>query len=167
MLMYLDHRQSWLVYGYSLLILVILVLFWLSGTGQIWCFRPFWWCFVDFPNDPFDWNWSYLDFLGFIWRTYGRKYRGGRRHISDALRRILSCFIYSCSSSGSYNLQFSSSYQPGNTMCSFPWLLHVWNMHTVLLFFILFWIHLRKLFSGTVAVIWLICGNRVALIRLQ
>ena len=33
-LMYLDHRQNWLVYGYGLLIFVILALFWLSETGQ-------------------------------------------------------------------------------------------------------------------------------------
>ena len=77
MLMYRDHLQSWLIYGYSLLIFVILVQFWLSGTGQIWCFRPFWWCSVDFLHDPFDWNWSYLECLCCIWRTGGSKYRGG------------------------------------------------------------------------------------------
>ena len=37
--MYLDHLQNWLVYGYSLLIFLILALFWLSETGQIWGFR--------------------------------------------------------------------------------------------------------------------------------
>ena len=36
MLMYLDHLQNWLVYGYSLLIFL-----WLSETGQIWGFRAF------------------------------------------------------------------------------------------------------------------------------
>ena len=36
MLMYLDHLQNWLVYGYGLLIFLILALFWLSETGQIW-----------------------------------------------------------------------------------------------------------------------------------
>ena len=41
MLMYLDHLQNWLVYGYSLLICLILALFWLSETGQIWGFRAF------------------------------------------------------------------------------------------------------------------------------
>ena len=41
MLMYLDHLQNWLVYDYSLLILLILALFWLSETGQIWGFRAF------------------------------------------------------------------------------------------------------------------------------
>ena len=41
MLMYLDHLQNWLVYGHSLLIFLILALFWLSETGQIWGFRAF------------------------------------------------------------------------------------------------------------------------------
>ena len=36
MLMYLDHLQNWLVYGHGLLIFLILALFWLSETGQIW-----------------------------------------------------------------------------------------------------------------------------------
>ena len=39
MLMYLDHLQNWLVYGHSLLIFLILALFWLSETGEIWGFR--------------------------------------------------------------------------------------------------------------------------------
>ena len=39
MLMYLDHHQNWLVYGHGLLIFLILALFWLSETGQIWGFR--------------------------------------------------------------------------------------------------------------------------------
>ena len=34
-----DHLQNWFVYGHSLLIFLILVLFWLSETGQIWGFR--------------------------------------------------------------------------------------------------------------------------------
>ena len=41
MLMYLDHLQNWLVYGRRLLIFLILALFWLSETGQIWGFRAF------------------------------------------------------------------------------------------------------------------------------
>ena len=41
MLMYLDHLQNWLVYGYGLLIFLILALFWLSETGQILGFRSF------------------------------------------------------------------------------------------------------------------------------
>ena len=40
-LMYLDHLQNWLVYGHSLLIFLILALFWLSETGQIWGFQAF------------------------------------------------------------------------------------------------------------------------------
>ena len=43
MLMYLDHLQNWLVYGHGLLIFVILALFWLCETGQIWGFRAFPW----------------------------------------------------------------------------------------------------------------------------
>ena len=39
--MYLDHLQNWLVYGHSLFIFLILALFWLSETGQIWGFRAF------------------------------------------------------------------------------------------------------------------------------
>ena len=41
MLMYLDHLHNWLVYSHSLLIFLILALFWLSETGQIWGFRAF------------------------------------------------------------------------------------------------------------------------------
>ena len=41
MLMYLDHLQNWLVYGYGLLIFLILALFWLSETGRIWGFWAF------------------------------------------------------------------------------------------------------------------------------
>ena len=41
MLMYLDHLQNWLVLGQGLLTFVILALFWLNETGQIWGFRAF------------------------------------------------------------------------------------------------------------------------------
>ena len=41
MLMYPGHLQNWLVHGHGLLIFLILALFWLSETGQIWCFRAF------------------------------------------------------------------------------------------------------------------------------
>ena len=41
MLMYLDHLQNWLVLGHGLLTFVILAVFWLSETGQIWGFRAF------------------------------------------------------------------------------------------------------------------------------
>ena len=37
-LMYLDHLQNCLVLGHGLLIFLILALFWLSETGQIWGF---------------------------------------------------------------------------------------------------------------------------------
>ena len=40
-LMYLDHIQNLLVNGHGLLIFLILALFWLSETGQIWGFRVF------------------------------------------------------------------------------------------------------------------------------
>ena len=41
MLLYPDHLQNWLDYGYCLVIFLILVLFWLSETGQIWGFQAF------------------------------------------------------------------------------------------------------------------------------
>ena len=41
MLMYLDHHQNWLVFGHTLLIFLILALFWLSEAGQIWGFQAF------------------------------------------------------------------------------------------------------------------------------
>ena len=41
MLMYRDHLQNSLLYGRGLLILLILALFWLSETCQIWGFRAF------------------------------------------------------------------------------------------------------------------------------
>ena len=40
-LMYPDHLQNWLVYGHGLLIFLILALFWLIETGQIWGFQVF------------------------------------------------------------------------------------------------------------------------------
>ena len=54
MLMYPDNFQNWLDYGYSLYIFLILILFLLSETGQIWGFQEFWSCSVDFPHygDP-------------------------------------------------------------------------------------------------------------------
>ena len=51
-LMYLDYLQNWLVYGYSLLIFVILALFWLSETGQIWGF----WTFPAERMERMTWN---------------------------------------------------------------------------------------------------------------
>ena len=52
MLMYLDHLQNWLVLGHGLLTFVILVLFWLSETGQIWGFQAF----SGKPNEEMAWN---------------------------------------------------------------------------------------------------------------
>ena len=54
------------------------MLFWLSETGKIWGFQAFWSCSVNFPHygDPLAWNWSYLGFLGIIWRTCGSKCQG-------------------------------------------------------------------------------------------
>ena len=51
-LMYLDHLQNWPVYGHSLLIFLILALFWLSETGLFLGFRAF-------PREPIEgmaWN---------------------------------------------------------------------------------------------------------------
>ena len=41
MLVYLHHLQNWLVYGRGLVIFLILALFWLSETGEIWGFQAF------------------------------------------------------------------------------------------------------------------------------
>ena len=65
MLMYLDYFQNWSVYGHGPLIFLILALFWLSETGQIWGFRAFpgehvegmawhftrWWILTTFRTD--------------------------------------------------------------------------------------------------------------------
>ena len=65
MLMYLDHLQNWLVYGHGLVIFLILAIFGLSETGQIWGFRVFpgecmeemawnfarWWILTTFRTD--------------------------------------------------------------------------------------------------------------------
>ena len=52
--MYLDHLQNWLVYGHGLLIIVILALFWLSETGQIWGF----WVFAGERMEEMAWNFA-------------------------------------------------------------------------------------------------------------
>ena len=62
MLMYPDYLQNWLEYGNSMLIFQILMLFWLSETGQIWGFQAFWSCSVDFPHDG-----DPLAEIGHIW----------------------------------------------------------------------------------------------------
>ena len=53
-LMYLDHLQNWLVQGHSLLIFLILALFWLSETGQIWGF----WAFPGERMEEMAWNFA-------------------------------------------------------------------------------------------------------------
>ena len=50
--------QKWLDFGHSLLILLILVLFWLSEMGQIWGFRPFWSCSVVLAATKQLYEWS-------------------------------------------------------------------------------------------------------------
>ena len=54
MLLYPDHLQNWLAYGDDLLIFLILVLFWLSETGQIWGFRVF----SGKPIEEMAWNFA-------------------------------------------------------------------------------------------------------------
>ena len=99
-LMYLDHLQNWLLYGYGLLIFLILALFRLSETGQIWGSRAFPgermekmasnfapWCilitfrminlwlwsvdFSYFGTILTKWNGSNLGFLGISWKMHG------------------------------------------------------------------------------------------------
>ena len=55
MLMYLNPLQSWLVSGQSLLILVILALFWLRETAQIWGF----WAFPGEGMEGIAWKFAY------------------------------------------------------------------------------------------------------------
>ena len=73
MLVYPDYINNWLDYDHSMLIFLILVLFRLGETGQIWCFRAFWSCSVD------------LGLLGIIWRMCGSKCRGGSEGIFPTL----------------------------------------------------------------------------------
>ena len=100
MLMYLDHVQKKLFYGHGLLIFLILALFWLSETGQIWVSGYFpenrWRKWPDIlhadvswpPSEPIslwprsydfsnfgtiltEWNGSNLGFPGISRRTHG------------------------------------------------------------------------------------------------
>ena len=77
MMMYPDHFQNWYDFGYSLLIFLILMLFWLGETGKIWGFPDILFVLCGFSSLwwPFGWNWSYFGFLGIIWRTCGSKCR--------------------------------------------------------------------------------------------
>ena len=83
MLMYPDHLQNWLHYGYSLWIFLILVLFWLSETGQIWGFQAFWSCTVDFPHygDPLTETGHILGFWALSGECVGVNVEEGRGHI--------------------------------------------------------------------------------------
>ena len=70
MLMYLDHPQNWLDYGCGLWIFLLLVLLWLSETGQIWgcwafpgdcmegiCWNFACWCILaTFRTDELSWG---------------------------------------------------------------------------------------------------------------
>ena len=53
-LLYPDHLQNWLDYGNGLVIFLILVLFWLSETGQIWGFQAF----SGKPIEEMAWNFA-------------------------------------------------------------------------------------------------------------
>ena len=69
----------------------ILTFFWSNmgfpGIFVVLCgFSSLWW--------PFGWNWSYLGFLGSIWRTCGSKCRGEGGGIFP--RWVLSSFFWSC-----------------------------------------------------------------------
>ena len=52
-------------------------------------FSSLWW--------PFGWNWSYLGFLGIIWRTYGSKCRGEGGGIFPTLC-VECCLVQVCNS---------------------------------------------------------------------
>ena len=81
MLMYLDHLQNWLVYGRGLWIFLILALFWLSETGQIWGFQAYpgermegmawnfacWWILTTFRTD---WFWVPVCWLLSFWHYF-------------------------------------------------------------------------------------------------
>ena len=55
MLLYPDHLQNWLDSGYGLVIFLILVLFWLSETGQIWGFQAY----SGKPIEEMTWNFAF------------------------------------------------------------------------------------------------------------
>ena len=68
--------------------------------------RPFWSCSVDFPH----YNALLTEtghIWGIIWRMCGSKCQGKRRHISDALCRVLSSFTMFLSS---YHYEIFRSY---------------------------------------------------------
>ena len=117
MLMYLEHLLNWVDYGHSLLIFLILALFWLCEMGQIWGFGS---CSLDFPHFG-----APLTETGHIWvfwalsgELVGVNVEGERRHISDALRRVLSSFIFFCLYI--WNTQLSKSLRNSNPFSSHP-----------------------------------------------
>ena len=69
MLLYPDHFQNWSDYGHGLVIFLILVLFWLSETGQIWGFQAF----SGKPTDEMAWNFCMLMYPDHFqnWLDYG------------------------------------------------------------------------------------------------
>ena len=85
-------RADLIMGRHSLLIYLILALFWLSETGQIWGFRAFWSCYVDFPH--YGAPLTQTDHIWGFWASsrdrVGVNAEGERRHISDALHRVLS-----------------------------------------------------------------------------
>ena len=104
-LMYHVHLQNCLDYGHGLLVFLLLTPLWFNEMGQIWSFCAFprermigmvWhfacWCILTtFRTDRL---WSQcVDFsnFGVIW-TY---WNGSKRHISEALPRVLSSWMWS------------------------------------------------------------------------
>ena len=69
------------------------MLFWLSETGKIWGFQAFWLCSVDFIHygDPLAEICHIWGFWALSGEHMGVNAEGRWRHISDALRRVLSC----------------------------------------------------------------------------
>ena len=88
MLMYPDHLQNWLDYGHDLLIFLLLAPLWLIETGDIWGFH----CLEN------AWEWMS---------------RGERRHISDALHRVLSSFLL-------FSLYFCNQFREASTPVPIP-----------------------------------------------
>ena len=96
MLLYPDHLQNWLDYGHSLVIFLILVLFWLSETGQIWGFQAF----SGKPIEEMAWNfecWCILTTFRIdkimVFRTCGSKCRGEGGGIFPTLC-VECCLVY-------------------------------------------------------------------------
>ena len=98
--LYPGHLQNWLDYGHDLL---IIFKFWhyldLVKRVKFVVYRHFGrvlWVFLIMV--PLDWNWSYLGFLGIIWRMCGSKCRGGSGGIFPTLcvEFCLDCYKINC-----------------------------------------------------------------------